>query len=136
MGTQPDLPSGVYRHYKGPLYLVLGYAHDANVTVCVRDTNADGDCAACAVDPESPCRQPRTVVVYVGLQLDEAHHGARLAARTASDFHALLHPDATVCDDPMRETPTDWFCHCRAYDDFVRLTPRFAYVGPTWEGQS
>lgn len=135
--TPEPLLTGVYRHYKGPLYLVLGYAHDANVMVCVRDTNADGDCPACAVDPESPCRQPRTVVVYVGLQLDDAHHGARLAVRTASDFRALLHPGPawSVCEDPMRETPTEYFCHCREYVDFVRLTPRFAYVGPTWEGQ-
>lgn len=133
--TPEPLLTGIYRHYKGPLYLVLGYAHDANMTVCVRDTDGNGDCPACTADPESPCRQPRTVVVYVGLELDEAHHGARLAVRTASDFAALLHPDATICGDPMRETPLDWFCHCRAYAEFVRLTRRFSYIGPTWEGQ-
>lgn len=26
----PELPAGVWRHYKGPLYQVLGYGHDSN----------------------------------------------------------------------------------------------------------
>lgn len=105
----PDLCAGVYRHYKGPLYLVLGYAHDAN----------DAD---------------RVVVVYVGLQLDEAHEGARLAVRTDTDFRAL------VCG----------FAGCPAWGRMGRIggtasrpycrecghaaVRRFTYVGPTWEG--
>lgn len=57
----PELQMGVYRHYKGPLYQVLGLAHDAN-------------------DPN------RTCVVYFGLQLDGAHLGPRLAVRSLEDF--------------------------------------------------
>lgn len=55
------LRCGVYRHYKGPLYLVLGLAHDAN-------------------DPG------RTCVVYVPLQLDGAHLGPRMAVRTLERY--------------------------------------------------
>jgi hypothetical protein len=52
---------GIYRHYKGPLYQVLGLAHDAN-------------------------NEDRVCVVYFGLQLDGAHLGPRLAVRTLEDF--------------------------------------------------
>ncbi len=55
--------SGVYQHYKGPLYQVLGVAHDAN-------------------DSE------RIVVVYIGLELNPDHTGPRLAVRTVEDFDA------------------------------------------------
>lgn len=91
----PDLRAGVYQHYKGPLYLVLGYGHDAN---------ADG----------------RTVVVYIGLELDGAKQGARLAVRTAEDFHAIVDPRSGEAKDfpyPSPEYPL-----------------RFRYVGPIWEG--
>jgi hypothetical protein len=70
----PDLPAGVYRHYKGPLYLVLGYGRDSNT-----------------VD--------RDVVVYVGLELTgTARPGPRLLVRDVADFHAVVDPatgDAT-----------------------------------------
>jgi hypothetical protein len=73
----PHLPAGVYQHHKGPLYLVLGYGHDANY-------------------PD------RDVVVYVGLQLDEAKTGPRLAVRTPdasgsgvwSAFRNTMEPDS------------------------------------------
>lgn len=68
-----ELRMGVYRHYKGQLYQVIGLAHDAN-------------------------DESRTCVVYFGLQLDGAHLGPRLAVRTLGDFTALLHvSDRTVC---------------------------------------
>lgn len=54
----PDLPAGVYKHYKGHLYQVLGYGHDAN------DTD-------------------RRVVVYIGLHTLIGHVGPRLSCRTA-----------------------------------------------------
>lgn len=60
-----DLRMGIYRHYKGALYQVLGLAHDAN-------------------------DETRKCVVYIGLQLDPSHLGPRLAVRTLSDFEALL----------------------------------------------
>ncbi len=67
----PDLPAGIYQHYKGHLYLVLGYAKDAN--------HED---------------EHRIVVVYVGLQLDGSPGKIRMHARTAADFHAVV--DATT----------------------------------------
>lgn len=93
-----NLRAGVYRHYKGPLYLVLGYAHDAN-------------------------QEGRTVVVYVGLQLDGAKSGERIAVRTAEDFFAIVDPATGVAMD-------DW--------DGTGPMParRFTYIGPTVEPAS
>lgn len=56
-----DIPAGIYRHYKGHLYLVLGYASDAD-------------------------QEGRDVVVYVGLELDDARPGPRMRVRTAGQF--------------------------------------------------
>lgn len=61
----PELPAGVYRHYKGPLYMVTGYAHDSN-------------------------HEGRVVVVYVGLQLDGAKTGPRMGVRDVEDFFAIV----------------------------------------------
>jgi hypothetical protein len=97
MRNLPDLRAGVYRHYKGPLYLVLGYGHDAN-------------------------NDSRQVVVYVGLQLDGAKPGPRLAVRDVDDFFAIVNPLNGVAQKScVFPSPT-----------FPR---RFTYVGPTWEGQ-
>lgn len=102
----PDLPTGVYRHYKGHLYLVFGYGHDANY-------------------------EDRIVVHYIGLELDDAHTGPRLATRTA------------VSDDPAVDAWWDYVhvfggkCsnndegHCRERFGTVQ---RFTYMGPTWKG--
>jgi hypothetical protein len=62
-----ELKAGIWRHYKGHLYLVLGYANDAN-------------------------QEDRTVVVYVGLELAGAKHGERINVRTVEDFFATVHP--------------------------------------------
>jgi hypothetical protein len=70
----PELPSGIYRHWKGKLYQVLGYAHDSNL-------------------------DERVVVVYVPLELDGAHLGPRMAVRSVEDWRAHVHPwDGTVCE--------------------------------------
>ncbi len=62
MTNLPPLPSGIYRHYKGHYYLVLGYACDSN-------------------------DDSRTVVVYVGLELDGASAELpRMNVRTVEDF--------------------------------------------------
>jgi hypothetical protein len=94
VNSLPDLRAGIYRHYKGPLYLVLGYGHDAN-------------------------QEDRTVVVYVGLQLDGAKSGARLSVRTADDFFAIVdrNTGATVNDDWDGTDPPP--------------VQRFTYLGPT-----
>jgi hypothetical protein len=64
----PDLPAGVYRHYKGHHYLVLGYGHDSNYN-------------------------GRQVVVYVGLELEKADPGEpRMNVRTVDDFFAWVQP--------------------------------------------
>jgi hypothetical protein len=92
----PDLRAGVYRHFRGPLYLVLGYGHDAN---------ADG----------------RQVVVYIGLQLDGAKAGPRLAVRDVDDFLAIVDPATGETRDFPYPSP-----------DYPR---RFTYIGPAWEGE-
>lgn len=94
----PDLRTGIYRHYKGPLYLVLGLGHDAN---------HDG----------------RAVVVYVGLQLDGAKTGPRLAVRDMDDFTVIVDPSTG-----------------HALPDFPFPSPeyprRFTYRGPVWDGRT
>lgn len=47
---------GIYQHYKGPLYLVQGLAHDAN-------------------------NEDRICVVYIELELVKDHDGPRMAIR-------------------------------------------------------
>lgn len=120
----PDLPSGVYRHYKGPLYLVLGYGHDANAED-LWVTNEPG-----AWEQYSRLGE-RTVVVYVGLQLDGAHTGARLAVRTAEDFLAPVCV-RELCDN-YGKALTDGFPRFCLNDGHG--WPRFSYVGPTYEPQ-
>jgi hypothetical protein len=93
-----DLAMGIYRHYKGPLYQVLGLAHDAN---------EDG----------------RTCVVYIGLQLDAAHLGPRLAVRTVSDFAAYLDPDT----GESRPGPLSGLEQRAMWREGWR--PRFQYLG-------
>lgn len=95
-GNLPDLRAGVYRHYKGPHYLVLGYGHDATIAA----------------------RQP--VVVYVGLELDNAKTGPRLAVRDVDDFHAIVDPNTGIAQDFPYPSP-----------DYPR---RFTYIGPAWTG--
>ena len=58
MSGLPELQAGVWRHWKGADYLVLGLGHDADV-------------------------EGRTVVVYVPLY---AVPGPRLAVRTVEGF--------------------------------------------------
>lgn len=110
-----DLKAGVYRHYKGPLYLVLGLAHDANAERLL-------DLDALTTDPMGE----REVVVYVGLQLDEAHMGARLAVRTLADFNGWVHEDGSTCDHQNHGV---W---CEASQSVTKQ--RFKYLGPRLEG--
>lgn len=60
------MQAGVYRHYKGHYYLVLGLANDAD--------SDDG----------------RLVVVYVGLDLQGAVKPVRMHVRTAKSFHGIV----------------------------------------------
>jgi hypothetical protein len=63
-GPLPELPAGVWRHWKGRDYLVLGLAHDADV-------------------------EGRTAVVYVPLY---DVPGPRLAVRTVEGFLEDVEP--------------------------------------------
>lgn len=124
-----DIKAGVYRHYKGPLYLVLGLAHDANAEELARwdPDHYDG----VHQRPQESLGE-REVVVYVGLQLDTAHTGARLAVRTAEDFFARVcgnrncphFGEAGGCDNGPGH------CRCNA----THAVQRFKYVGARWNG--
>lgn len=88
-----ELKAGIYRHYKGPLYLVLGIAHDANAEdlVHVSDISLRNE--------EYNELGERTVVVYVPLQLDGAHRGPRMAVRTLADFVEPVCPFNRAIED-------------------------------------
>lgn len=84
MPDLPDLPAGVYRHYRGPLFLVLGYAGDS--------TNGHED------------RPP--LVAYVGLELTgSARPGPRIRVRDAAEFSAVVDPATGATVDRPYPTP-------------------------------
>lgn len=67
----PELPAGVYRHYKGHLYLVLGYAQNAT-------NDEDG----------------KIYVVYVGLQTDGQPSPMRMRLRQVDEFWGTVRNEA------------------------------------------
>jgi hypothetical protein len=71
----PKFRAGIYRHYKGLLYLVIGLGHDSNY-------------------------ESRTTVIYIGLELDQAKPGPRMAVRTYEDFYALVDPSTGETANP------------------------------------
>lgn len=112
--------AGIYRHYRGPLYLVLGLAHDANAETLYEGAFAD--------DPNLTHLGEREVVVYVPLMLDGAHLGARMAVRTRADFEAWIRPGTSFTMSPSDVDK------CGA--KMVRedgLVPRFEYLGERLE---
>jgi uncharacterized protein DUF1653 len=121
---------GIYRHYKGPLYQVLGLAHDANADELLeRDPHTHDFClqdgkALVATKPLGA----RTVVVYIPLQLDGgAHLGPRMAVRTLEDFEAWVHRNENGCERPEGTACTDGACE---WYDLRTVQPRFRYLGP------
>src|SRR4051812_11969694 len=62
-----DIRAGVYRHYKGPLYQVVGYSHNAS----------EGN---------------RIEVLYIGLELDPSKPGPRWATREWREFFQTVCP--------------------------------------------
>jgi hypothetical protein len=86
----PDFKAGIYRHYKEPLYLVLGLGHDANY-------------------------ESRITVLYIGLELDQAKPGPRLAVRTYTDFYSWIDPNIGEATSPEAKG----------------AQPRFEYIGQT-----
>ena len=95
-----DFRPGIYRHWKGPLYLAIGLAHDADA------------------DEELGSHDVR--VVYVGLQLDGAHGGPRLAVRDHSHFFERVH---TGPED------AGFICVGQGCDGVSETVRRFEYVG-------
>jgi hypothetical protein len=122
----PDLRAGVYRHWKGRYYLVMGYAHDANADTLGSWTairkQYDLDHTALAHGRPGPLGE-RVVVVYIGLELDDAHKGPRLAVRDVDDFFRL------VCSTHG----TDWREACPG-ETKGGPVHRFEYAGPSWYG--
>jgi hypothetical protein len=117
-----DVKAGVYRHYKGPLYLVMGLAHDANADEFFSHDE----------EKYFPTGE-REVIVYIGLELTDAHTGPRLAIRTARDvgdaFYDLVHTgDGTACKHVG--LGSTWCSNVGQ-----EVARRFTYLGPTWEGQ-
>lgn len=137
-----DLRAGIYRHYKGPLYLVQGYAHDANAE--------EWEYRSALHDDEPYFPDGRIVVVYIPLYMAD---GVRMAVRTATDFFALVHsesvtdryrevyPAGSVCRRWSRGFGDHCHCACnppspgdscggmcRATQNVVQ---RFTYIGPT-----
>lgn len=128
-----DLLAGVWRHYKGPLYLVLGLAHDANA-----EDLYDRDVSGMAGDFGYSALGEREVIVYVPLQLDGAHTGPRLAVRTRADFFAEVCIDVG-CDRYGTKPRLYHVLHVEADRQgrtllSCRFSTRFTYLGPTWEG--
>lgn len=133
-----DLKAGVYRHYKGPLYLVLGLGHDANADTL----GSSGFIEYEGEHDQQVTVEPlgeREVVVYVGLQIEGHKSGARLAVRTLSDFFA------EVCIDPdcLRYGQKPRLYHDMEYAqaeregrtlEACRFSTRFTYLGPRLEG--
>lgn len=77
-----ELKLGIYRHWKGHLYQVIGAAHDANTDW-------------------------RTCVVYMPLELDGAHLGLRMAIRTYEDFMAWVSMEGRANVPEPRESEKD-----------------------------
>lgn len=119
-----DFRPGIYRHYKGPVYLALGLAHDANADVLGLDFDEDHG------NPYIVPLGERVAVIYIGLQLDGAHTGPRLAVRTLDDFFAIV-CNRLSCPNYGKVMPfrADTCVHCG-----LPTRQRFTYVGQSWEG--
>lgn len=102
-----ELRSGVYKHYKGDLYQVIGYSHNAS-----DDNNVQ--------------------VLYIGLEISPDKTGPRWATRDWKEFHETvcalhggveaygsLHEDWIRSDETVRCDP----------NEFVE---RFTYMGPIY----
>ena len=128
----PDLRAGVWRHYKGHLYQVLGYAHDANATgdhptIWKTAYRPDG-----TWNSSVPARD-RLVVVYIGLETTAAHKGPRMAVRDVDDFlFAHMHPEfrGTYSSTGTVAPQPEWRECTATCPDRLSHRPRFEYLGP------
>jgi hypothetical protein len=111
--SETEIKLGIYRHYKGGLYQVLGIGHDANadeLTVANSTAYWDED------NMRSIPLGERTVVVYLPLQLNAAHLGPRLAVRTLESASMDAWEDSV------------WVYSAQGSDR--KLMARFTYLGP------
>jgi hypothetical protein len=105
------LKMGIWRHYKGELYQVIGLAHDAN-------------------------HDDRTVVVYMPLQLNAAHLGPRMAVRTIEDFAAIVHVNRirdnwSTCSGPSTCPETHFNSGVMDQGHYLEIhRKRFDFLGP------
>lgn len=100
----PALPAGVYRHYRGALYHVFGYASDS--------TNGQED------------RAP--LVAYMGLELTAcARPGPRILVRDAAEFFAVVDPETGQTMDyphPSPQYPHRFTYQGASWDGHTRST--------------
>lgn len=100
-----ELRSGVYRHYKGPLYQVIGYSHNAS-----DDNNIQ--------------------VLYIGLEISPDKPGPRWATRDWIDFFATVCPQHGGVDAYSNEHGTLALMGMKcAPQEWVE---RFTYMGPVY----
>lgn len=116
------LPGGVYRHYKGQLYQVIGYAHDANADTLIDMLPSKCEGKTTLVEPVGE----RIVVVYIGLQLDAAHLGPRMAVRSVDDFNRRLcgYVHCPRFGLPFESGESGGCCDCNNVS-----VPRFHFIG-------
>lgn len=118
-----DVRMGIYQHYKGPLYQVIGLAHDANShDLFFKYDDPPADPRNAAYGPSYAALGDRTVVVYIALELVDGHTGPRLCVRTLEDFTALLH----ISDDSV----------CPGGDHCSHRFPRFNFIGAELTGRA
>jgi len=122
---------GIYRHYKGPLYQVLGLAHDANSDTLGEVNPADPRQLGSSVKPLTE----REVVVYIALQLDDVHQGYRMVVRSLSDWNAFVHNEegteyGTICKHWVSSSSGSFsFCWCNGEYGREIITRRFSFLG-------
>ena len=110
-------PAGIYRHYKGRRYLVLGMASDSNAEdLAIWDPNFGGEFLPL---------EERLVVVYVSLEAEGRKPGPTMHVRTVEDFSCYVCDDKRCANYGKRlANPADFGDH-----NAVR---RFEYEGIDW----
>lgn len=100
---KPNAYPGVYRHYKGQHYRVIGMGHDANADelhrVVDREFRHAGMVMGTASYPEEV--GDRNLVVYIPLYYSKEHGNAAFAVRDFDDFTAMIHMQGGEYDEQM-----------------------------------
>lgn len=128
-----DVRSGIYRHYKGNLYQVIGVAHDANADslgseAVLMHADEPGEEDWAVIKP----LEERRVVVYFGLQLDEAKEGDRLAVRTLADWNRFVCWKNACGKELVRNNSFNAY-ECPDHGFIFTPVSRFQYLGPEFK---